>query len=333
MMKNYAQMIKEASYRDYDPKYEVDYQDDAYMINLDDAQRADKIHAMREAAKRFAMRWVTEQLRGMGYVRRSNQEDSRSDCCRMDHVDQKMRVDIDLRGGAYHGFSIDGEMKIYDRSQCPPQTRTVRLRIKISTKNSKAKYMFRDLRYVMSDAKDNGEYWMLLVCDPKWEKVVDMTVYTDPVHQLKAGALEGVWYDPVHEPEWETDRLPDLFYEIMEKKQLENALISNEVETVKGKVTSRNGYLYFTFSEPPQFWSDYWDDDWDDWDDDSYEIPKHVRIRCTEDVPSVQGKEVLIVAVTCFLENHGVGIWLQAPEIRTEKHGTALMPAGGFVYI
>lgn len=70
-----------------------------------------------------------------------------------------------------------------------------------------------------------------------------------------------MWYEPGYEPEQETARLPDLFYEVMEKK------------------------------------------------------------------------EIQVVLMECFHLADGAVFWLQIPEIRTEKNGAGLMPAGGFVYV
>lgn len=322
-MRNYAQIIKEASYTGYDPKCNVDYEDDACMIN--DTDRKYTIRELRETAERFVMRWIMAPLREKGYVQKSIRGGRAFVHCCMENENEKMQVDIDLRIKPYHGFSTDVEIKICDRSRTPAQTRCEYFRIKVSTKNSKAKYIFRVPRQYMKDAKSNGEHWLLVICDTECNKVVEMKEYTDPFHQLKKSALDNVWYDPVYEPEWEMNRLPGLFYETMEKKQRENALLLPEVETIKARVTSKDGYLYFNLSKPLEFWLDF--------KEETCMIPKHVRVRCPEDVPSVQKKETLIVAVVCYREEDGVVVWLQAPEIRTEKQGVGVMPAGGFVYM
>ena len=86
-----------------------------------------------------------------------------------------------------------------------------------------------------------------VVCDPETGKAIEVTEYTDPCHQLKKGELETVWYEPGYEPEQETARLPDLFYEVMEKKEMQNHLASLETVTIERKVTSVDGYLLVTF--------------------------------------------------------------------------------------
>ena len=314
-MRNYAQMIREAAYTGYDSKYNVDYLDDAYMEELDDKVREDKMYQMRESAGEFVAMRLCENLERQGYTKESE------DCFGYNWIMKKedgheMKVWIEKFVDVFDSIGVtvqdsEGVVEIW------------RADIKVSTKDSKAKPVFR-LSWDERDCVDMGCHWIRVVCDPETGKAVEMTEYTDPCHQLKKGELETVWYEPGYEPEQETARLPDLFYEVMEKKEMQNQLASLQTVTRYGRVTSVDGYLLVTLFEEgdPDFWSNL-----------EREIPYRVYIKCTEDVPVMQRKVVRVVLMECFHLADGAVLWLQIPEIRTEKNGVALMPAGGFVYI
>ena len=129
---------------------------------------------------------------------------------------------------------------------------------------------------------------------------------------MKKGSIDTIWYESVYEPEKTRDRLPDFFYETMEKKDLENRLISPEVRVLKGRLTSEDDYLYITFDS---FYTSYVP--YCGLGKSGYEMPMYVRIKRTEEMTFADG----------------VVLWLQIPEIRIEKNGAGLMPAGGFVYV
>lgn len=330
-MRNYAQMIREATYTGYDPEYNVDYLDDAYMAELDDKVWDDKMRQMCKSAKEFAVMQLWEDLERQGYTKKIDSEFLATWIMKKaDGQEMKVMVmttlDDDLLDPVLDFRLIIDPIyvTITDSEEVKESWRTI---IKVSTKDSKAKPVFRlkwDQRDFMDRLIDKKYHWMRVVCDPETGKAIELTEYTDPCHQLKKGELETVWYEPGYEPEQETARLPDLFYEVMEKKEMQNQLASLQTVTRYGRVTSVDGYLLVTLFEEGEP---------EDRSDLECEIPHRMYIKCTEDVPVMQGKVVQVVLMECFHLADGAVLWLQIPEIRTEKNGAGLMPAGGFVYV
>lgn len=333
-MKNYAQMIREIAYKGYDAERNLDYEGDTYMTKLQGRELDKKIRQMRKSAELFVVLWLIGQFKKQGYCMWQDEPVylEEAEICRLEKEDTKEKVDIRWYG--HEGYDLElGNIYLcnYQRYKADEY-----FCIKVSTKDSKAKHIFRIPQESLIKFKEKGckIRWLRIICDPESGEVIDLMEYTDLFHQLKKENLDTVWYEPGYEPEKESDRLPDLFYEVMEKENVKNHLFLPQAESVKGRVTTNgDGYMYVSFYQCPTFeFPDGPEGEEYRWRKE-YHIPERVRIKCTEDVPVLREKEVQIVLLPCFFKEDGVFVWLQIPEIRTEKMGAGLMPLGGFMYV